>query len=278
MAAADLNGPAGRAVCLRSKFQESCSMVAGLKLYAFNCGWFQCRPGFFIEGEQGDYLRGPVPAYFIDHPKGRAIFDTGLGVRYRRDLADALPPDKFGLQWFEGMDIASRLKAIDVDPASIDWIVNSHLHIDHCGGNSHLPNATVICQRRERDAAGTDQAEGVYNGTDFETGQPFRLIDGEHDLFGDGSVRIVPTFGHTHGHQSMIVKLEKGEVLLASDCCYTERNLDLMALPAMTADPDLGLETLGRLSRLRSGGTLILFGHDGQQWQAVKEGRPFVIS
>lgn len=246
-----------------------------VRLFAFNCGWFQCRPGYFVEGDEGDYQRGPVPSYLIEHPKGRALFDTGMGVRYRRDLADAMPADKFGLQWFEGMDVATRLKAIDVDPASIDWVINSHLHIDHCGGNAHLPNATVIVQRREWDAARGNPEPGLYEAQDYDTGQPVRLIDGEHDLFGDGSLRIVPTWGHTPGHQSVIVRLEKGEILLAGDCCYTERNLDVMTLPRATADVEQGMLTFERLARARAGGTRILFGHDGKQWATIRENVPF---
>lgn len=250
-------------------------MDQGLRLYAFNCGWFQCRPGYFVEGDEGDYLRGPVPAYLIEHPRGRALFDTGMGVRYRRDLSDALPADKFGLQWFEGMDIATRLRAIEVDPGSVNWIINSHLHIDHCGGNALLPNASVIIQRREWDAARANPEPGPYEAQDFDTGQPIKLIDGEHDLFGDGTVRIVPTWGHTHGHQSVIVKLAKGDVLLAGDCCYTERNLDVMVLPRATADVEQGLLTFERLAKARAGGTTILYGHDGKQWAHVHEGVPF---
>lgn len=249
-------------------------MDTTLRLFAFNCGWFQCRPGYFVTGDEGDYLRGPVPAYLIDHPKGRALFDTGMGERYRRELADALPSNKFGLQWFEGMDIATRLRAIDVDPSSINWIVNSHLHIDHCGGNAHLPNATVLLQRREYEAAQRTPEPGLYEAQDFDTGQPIRLVDGEHDLFGDGSVRIVPTFGHTHGHQSVLVRLETREVLLAGDCCYTERNLDAMALPRATADIASGQATMDRLAAMRRQGTQILFGHDGRQWATVREGVP----
>jgi N-acyl homoserine lactone hydrolase len=246
-----------------------------VRLYAFNCGWFQCRPGFFVEGDEGDYLRGPVPAYLIEHSKGRVLFDTGLGLRYRRELADALPPDKFGLQWFEGMDIAARLRAIEVDPSSIDWIINSHLHMDHCGGNALLPNATVILQRREWDAAHSPSDPGFYEAVDYDTGQPVKLIEGEHDLFGDGSVRIVPTWGHTHGHQSVIVRLDKGEVLLAADCCYTQRNLEVMVLPRATADAEQGMQTLDRLTKLRTGGMRILYGHDGRQWVTIRENAEF---
>jgi N-acyl homoserine lactone hydrolase len=243
-----------------------------VKLYAFNCGWFQCRPGYFIEGEEGDYLRGPVPAYYIEHPKGRALFDTGMGVRYRRDLENALPPNKFGLQWFEGQDIATRLRAIDVDPASINWVINSHLHIDHCGGNADLPNATVIVQSKELAAAQANEVAGLYEGEDYDTGQPFKAIDGEYDLFGDGSVRIVPSYGHTSGHQSAIIKLRAREILLAADCCYTQRNLDLMVLQQAMADKEAGWATMQFLKKERDKGTHILFGHDGRQWTNIKEG------
>ena len=252
-------------------------MAGGLTLYAFNCGWFQCRPGYFVESDTGDYLRGPVPAYLVDHPRGRMVFDTGMGERYRRELTDALPRDKFGLQWFEGMDIATRLKAIDVDPASVNWIVNSHLHIDHCGGNALLPNAAVLIQRREWEAAKGAEEANTYEALDYDTGQPVHLIDGELDLFGDGTVRIVPTWGHTHGHQSVIVKLPAGEVLLAGDCCYTERNLDLMVLPRATQDVEQGLITFERLARARAGGTRILFGHDARQWATIRENVPLVL-
>lgn len=250
-------------------------MSQSLSLYAFNCGWFQCKPGYYVKGDTGPYLKSPVPAYLINHPRGRALFDTGMGVRYRRDLSDALPDDQFGLQWFEGMDIATRLKAIDVDPASIDWIINSHLHIDHCGGNSHLPNATVIIQRAELESATNAENTLLYDSKDFDTGQPVKEVSGEFDLFGDGAVRIVPTHGHTPGHQSVIVKLDGGEVMLAGDCCYSERNLDTMSLAAGTFNPEQALTTYRRLDQLRRSGTLILFGHDGKQWANVTENVPF---
>lgn len=246
-----------------------------LKLYAFNCGWFQCRASFFFEGsEDHRYVRSPVPAYLIEHPKGRALFDTGLGERNRREIEKRLPPEKFGLEMFEGMDIAARLRSIDVDPASIDWIIASHLHNDHCGGMMFVPNATVIVQSKEWAAAQVCEDPYVYNRVDFEVGHKVKAIDGELDLFGDGSVMIVPTQGHTPGHQSAIVKLESGDVLLAADCCYTPRNLDERVLPGFTFDKEEALVTLDRISRLRAQGTRIVFGHDAAMWSSIPEAKP----
>ncbi len=246
-----------------------------ISLYAFNCGWFQCKAGFFIEGlEDQSFVRSPVPAYLIDHPNGRALFDTGLGERIRRAIEARLPHDKFGLELFEGMDIAARLRAIDVDPSSINWIIASHFHNDHCGGMMFVPNATVIVQSREWAAAQASEDPWVYNKVDFDTGHSVRATDGELDLFGDGTVMIVPTYGHTPGHQSAIVRLAGGDVLLAADCCYTERNLNERVLPGFTFDKEAGLVTLDRLAQLRAKGTRIMFGHDATMWKSVTEGAP----
>lgn len=245
-----------------------------LRLIAFSCGWFQCKNSFFVEGwDDQTYVRSPVPSYLIDHPKGRAVFDTGLGLRYRREIDKRLPPNKFGLDLYEDHDVAARLRAIDIDPASIDWIITSHLHIDHCGGNMFLPNATVIVQSRELAAARTSDDAMLYNPEDFETGQPITAIDGEHDLFGDGSVTLFPTFGHTPGHQSVRVKLPSGEVILAGDCCYIKRNLDELRLPANTWDKQIGVETLRALAKARARGTRVFYGHDAQFWSTITEGQ-----
>ncbi len=242
-----------------------------LRLYAFNCGWFQCRPGFFIDGEEGDYIRSPVPAYLIEHPKGKVLFDTGLGERYRKTPETMMPENKFGLQTLADMEIAARLRGADIDPASINWIVNSHLHADHCGGNPQIPNATIIVQRREFEAAEETDNPALYHASEYDPGHPVKKIDGEYDLFGDGTIRIIPTYGHTPGHQSVIVTLPKGEVLLAADCCYTEANLQRRAMPQFSWDIGEGLKTLDRLKDMEAKGVRILFGHDARQWKSVRE-------
>jgi N-acyl homoserine lactone hydrolase len=245
-----------------------------LTLRAFTCGWFQAPVSFFIDGGETTVLRSPVPAYLIEHPKGRALFDTGLGVRFRRPIEERLGPAALGFEFDESADIAARLRAVDVDPASISWIINSHFHADHCGGNASIPNATIIIQQRERSVASVAAGTKLYDRADFDHGHPVLAIDGEHDLFGDGSVIIFPTYGHTPGHQSARVKLASGDVVLAADCCYLKRSLDERRVSSGDADPDQARATLRRLSEMRDQGVRIFFGHDGEFWKSLPQGRP----
>jgi glyoxylase-like metal-dependent hydrolase (beta-lactamase superfamily II) len=251
-----------------------------LRLYAFTCGELTGAYGGFLEGESG-MLRVPVPAYLIDHPKGKALFDTGLNVALRQDagrLLGARAKD-WEIDFPASADIASRLKAIGVDPADIRYLINSHLHFDHCGGNALIPNAVVVVQRREWKAAQNEMARAanVYNPLDFDHGHEVMQIEGEHDLFGDGSAVLFPTYGHTPGHQSLRLKLESGEIVLAADCCYLKQTLDAMRLPPFAYKRELMIETLTRLRAMRDGGARIFYGHDPQFWKTVPQAPEAVV-
>jgi len=242
-----------------------------VQLYAFTCGWFQSSVGFFLDGGEKNIIRSPIPAYLIEHPQGLALFDTGLGRRFFRHPQERLPPDATGFEFDESADIAARLRAIDIDPGKVQWIINSHFHADHCGGNASIPNATVIVQRPERQAARV--AEGpIYDKRDFDVGHPVKEIEGEYDLYGDGSVSIFPTYGHTPGHQSARVKSPKGDVVLAADCCYLRRSLDELRVPPQNFDREQSLATLRLLRSMQASGHRIFFGHDGEFWKSIPQG------
>ena len=239
-------------------------------LRAFTCGWFSLPVSFFIEGGEDTLLRSPVPAYLVEHPKGLVLFDTGLTVRSRELIDRRLGAERQNFEFDEGTDIAARLRAIDIDPASINWIVNSHLHSDHCGGNEAIPNATVIIQSRELAVARAQAGSMLYDARNYDTGQPFLPIDGEYDLFGDGTVTIFPTYGHTPGHQSMRVMLSSGVIVLAGDCCYLQRSLDELRTSPGDIDKNQALETLRRLKSMNRSGARIFYGHDGTFWESVR--------
>ena len=112
--------------------------------------------------------------------------------------------------------------------------VLSHLHFDHCGGLTEVPDARIVVQSAEWEAAQDPiMAEfGVYHPPDFHTGQDVERIDGRVDLFGDGSVVAIPTPGHSAGHQSLLIE---GRMLLVGDACYCQLALDEDALPPVLA-------------------------------------------
>jgi len=96
-------------------------------------------------------------------------------------------------------------------------------------------------------------------------------VDGEHDVFGDGRVVCVPTYGHTPGHQSLRVELDDGPVVLTADACYLRRTLDDMHLPSVVDDPDAMRRSLERLRALRDAGARLIYGHDPEAWRAVPQ-------
>ena len=101
---------------------------------------------------------------------------------------------------------------------------------------------------------------------DFDLGHKLRLVDGEHDVFGDGSVVCLPTHGHTPGHQSLRLRLDHGEVVLAADACYFCQTLRERRLPRKAM-----LASLDRLEALERSGARIFFGHDPKFWQTVPQ-------
>jgi len=246
-----------------------------LNVYAFTCGWLEGDYGRLMEGGEGR-IRLPIPAYLIEHPKGTALFDTGIHRDCQHDPAGRLGErltKLFDFDYHSGEDIAARLEAIGRDPAKIDLVVNSHFHFDHCGGNALIPNATLLVQRREWDA-GMDPDQAAKSGfdpRDFDLGHKLRLVDGEHDVFGDGSVVCVPTHGHTPGHQSLKLRLESGEIVLAADSCYFCRTLRERRLPRFAHDKEMMRATLDRLAALEAAGARIFFGHDPEFWAAVPQ-------
>jgi glyoxylase-like metal-dependent hydrolase (beta-lactamase superfamily II) len=252
-----------------------------VRLLAFTCGWLTGPTGLFLAGESGE-LRVPVPVFLIDHPGGLVLFDSGLHPDAGRDPAGRLGAAAaavFRVELAPGEDVAARLAALAVDPGRIRYLVNSHLHFDHTGGNAVVPNARVVVQRCEWEAGrDADLARANhYDARDYDTGHDVLCVDGEHDLFGDGRIVCLPTPGHTPGHQSLRVRTDAGETVLAADACYLRRTLEELRLPAIAHDPETMLASLRRLRALAAAGTRIVYGHDPAFWAGVPQApAPFV--
>ncbi|MBV8188349.1 MAG: N-acyl homoserine lactonase family protein [Alphaproteobacteria bacterium] len=247
-----------------------------VKLYALTCGHLNGPFDALMEGGEGR-IDLPIPSFLIEHPKGRALYDTGMHPELRTNAKGRVSErinSMFGFSGFgPGDDIKSKLEAIDKDPAKVDLIIVSHLHFDHVGGNELVPNATVIVQRPEWEAGMAPESEarfGFYK-ADFDKGHKVKAVEGEYDVFGDGSVVCLPTYGHTPGHQSLKVRTEKGEIVLTGDACYFCRTLKERRLPVRVFDRELMLASLDRLQALEKGGAELIFGHDPEFWKGVPQ-------
>ena len=235
------------------------------KLTRLDCGLLHADLAMFEAGSEGDVTL-PVNAWLVQHARGTVLFDAGLPATFVEGSATKDRVLKFmGITVLEEDTVAAQLSAVSQDPAKVDFVVISHLHFDHMGGLSQIPNATLIIQREEWEAgmAVSQETKTLHERSDFDLGHKLRLIDGEYDLFGDDTVVCIPTPGHTVGHQSLRVTLATGhKVLLASDCCYFSRTIDSQVLPTFGYDLEEQSRTLQRVRKLRDEGAMVIPGHD----------------
>jgi glyoxylase-like metal-dependent hydrolase (beta-lactamase superfamily II) len=227
----------------------------------FNVGWLTAAAGIWRRDDDLDrQVRVPVPAYVIETAEERILIDTGLHPAAVDDPASHYGrPDALGLFQFELDESVSE----QVDLATITKVVLTHLHFDHAGGLALLPSSVpIVVQRREWDA-GHDAAaveKNFYLPLDYEGADlQITLIDGDHDLLGDGSIQLLLTPGHTPGHQSVCV----GEQLvLGGDVAHFASGLDDHRFPVFGDDFAAQASSANRLRALRDAGAVVLPGHD----------------
>ena len=215
-----------------------------MRLYAFHCGGDRCDLAIFdpFDPAVGTKVYDPFFFYLIQHAEGNVLFDTGVHPDAWRDPASRLgdAADAFELEMEPGGDVVSRLASVGLAPSDVEHVVQSHLHFDHAGGLAFFPHATVYVQRAELEFAFSPPVyqRAIYASADFEGVVGWRRLAGHHDLFGDGRILLVPTPGHTPGHQSLLVHLERETVLLLGDATYSIEKMRQRLLPAVVWSPD----------------------------------------
>jgi N-acyl homoserine lactone hydrolase len=224
-------------------------------------GAFTSPAGFWRKGEDMErQVRFPVPVYLIEAEEERILVDTGLNPDAAADAASHYEGDD-SIGFFQ-LDQEVPLES-QVDLDSLTGVILTHLHFDHAGGLALLPDSLPIYVQRREWEAGRDPeavARNFFLSRDYE-GVEDRvvLIDGDHDLFGDGLVELLFTPGHTPGHQSVRV----GErFVIGADVTHFAAGLDDHRLPIFGDDLDVQLASAERLRALRDAGAEVRPGHD----------------
>jgi N-acyl homoserine lactone hydrolase len=229
-----------------------------MKVEMLNGGWISSSAAIWRQGEDPqEHIRFPVPAYLIETDTERILVDTGLHPQAARDVAGHYGEQAAIMQLEQERDIASQ-----IDAGSLTKIVITHLHFDHAGGLALLPpSIPIVIQRREW-AGGQDEAtvkRNFFYPRDYRLeGRRIELVDGDHDLLGDGSVQLLLTPGHTPGHQSVRI----GDVVLGIDVAHFAATLDDLRFPSFADDFDAQASSAGRLRAMRDDGLRVIPGHD----------------
>jgi glyoxylase-like metal-dependent hydrolase (beta-lactamase superfamily II) len=232
-----------------------------MKIEMLNVGWMTASAALWRAGDDPiESVRLPVPAYLIETEGERILIDTGLHPGVCADPPAFYDnPETMALFSFE----LERPIDEQVDPATITGIVATHLHWDHVGGLSLLPSSIpLVLQRREWEAGNDPDAvkrNSFFPRDYLDDEREVVLVDGDHDLLGDGSVELLLTPGHTPGHQSVRIG---DELILGADVAYFGSGLDDHRFPPYGDDRAAQLLSAERLRALRDAGARVIPGHD----------------
>lgn len=261
------------------------------QFYGGLSGWEGLRAFLRFVSDKNHYIWVPIHAYLLEHPsEGLVLFDAGICPeqanrhnRYYRGLMRlVLDEDEYSQDPAEALP--RQLKRLGYRCDDVRYVVLTHLHEDHVGSLRDLPKAKVVVSKAEWDArrmrvfgfmpmyyepsfGSVEQWEHVR----FDSGA-FHSFDRSQDLFRDGSVRLLPTPGHTPGHASALVEMEGYRLLITGDCIYTLRHLATEQVSAVRITRKMGDEQVDSIKRICGlkrllPGLHLLVGHDHTEYQ-----------
>ncbi len=232
----------------------------------------------------------PVPAYLIHHPSaGPVLVDTAMHASVEAKPAANLGRVVSAIGSFRmpSGDLPTQLRERGIDPKSIETIVMTHLHVDHASGIAEFPNATFVLSKREWEAATTISRPLLhgYRRAHFDYLFDYRTIDFNgplidsyatfgrtFDLFGDGSIRLAFTPGHSEGHVSVVAHLRERDFVIAGDAVWTRDQLAGNNVPPRPEDMHEWQRSRRELQRFREGfpDAVVVPGHDPAVWEELE--------
>jgi glyoxylase-like metal-dependent hydrolase (beta-lactamase superfamily II) len=267
---------------------------AGMQLYLFSSGTLMLGKGFLQNfAPMEPKIEVPIGFFVIKHPKGNVIFDTGNNDKVIADtgywgkLAEVFEPK---MTQDDAMD--AQLAKIGLSTNDIKYVVVSHMHLDHGGNVGKFPNSTIVIQDDELHfamfpdepyAAGyiPDDVSVLRSGVGVSKPNSIDMLrlTGDLDLFGDGSLVIHRSPGHTKGTQMLTVRLPKtGPVILTSDAAYFRDNVEKNLVPNIALAYDAtgiikGYDWIRRM--IATENASYFTSHDPDAWKTLKKAPEF---
>jgi N-acyl homoserine lactone hydrolase len=215
------------------------------RLYIIDCGTSvgpdksRWTPGVDV----GKPLEMVGNCYLIRHTQGWVVWDTGVSDDVA-NMPDGRPGTAGSPHWRRSKTLAGEIEKLGLKSADIKYLAVSHTHPDHIGNVELFPQTMLLVQKAEYDWP-------APTGPRFKPAHPVTKLDGDHDVFGDGSVTIISTPGHTPGHQALLVKLQKfGAVLLTGDAVHIKESFEKRYIPSNNVDRELTLKSYQRIADL----------------------------
>ena len=247
--------------------------VSELRLYTLDCGSidFKDLSAFSDTGEyDGKSGSIVVSCYVIRHPKGTLLWDTGLAdALATQPVPSGDTPVRMGVK----RTLAAQLTALALKPADIKFVAFSHLHGDHTGNANTFTSSTWIINRTELAWAESKPTPFAVSPETFSAYQRVKtqMIDSDYDVFGDGTVRILQTPGHTPGHQVLMLRLKQaGVVLLTGDLYHMRADRTDHRVPLFNVDRAHTLASFDRIDRIaRNTHARVIVQHDPEDFRSL---------
>jgi N-acyl homoserine lactone hydrolase len=260
--------------------------MTGLRMSAMNVGPLSVDANHLVAFAPG-HLRVPTTAAVILHPThGVVVWDTGINdavsdperreAYWGSDVTHTFDPSAFRREHA----IDAQLNLLGIKPKDVRYVVYSHLHLDHAGGMSYFPNAVHVVQRDEiRYALWPDRwTSPVYCQNDFRDIRRLDIleIDGDFDLFEDGTLRLLKTPGHSPGHQALIVDLpHRGRVCMGADTGNQRNGFDALVPMPWDWNTSAMSMTRMRMRQLERSGIPVFLCHDAGDFDQLPRNGEF---
>lgn len=223
------------------------------KLYVFNCGTitFGDITAFGLKNDDTPVRELFVPCYLVDHPSGTLLWDAGLDPALAGQGKTEPEP---GMIMYYETPLLEQLAQAGFSADDVTHMALSHMHFDHVGASGQFPGATLLIQETEYEAAFQN-----YEGNPIYVHETYAalannqkvILNGDHDVFGDGTVTIVSAPGHTAGHQVLLLQLrETGPLVLSGDLYHFEKSRELRAVPTFNVDKAQTLQSMNKVEAL----------------------------